>query len=145
MPDARLFDLDEFLPYRLVHAGDIVSLEFYRHYRKHYGLTRPEWRVMAHLGQYGALTARDICERASLHKTKVSRAVASLEKRKWVRRDEDERDRRFEWLTLTAHGDKAYAALCEEGKRYNTALRARLGADGAATLLKLLDQLENRN
>lgn len=141
MNDADDFDLEAFLPYRLVQAAEAVSLEFYRLYRSRYAMTRPEWRVMAHLGQYGALTARDICDRAQLHKTKVSRAVFSLEQRKWLKRGRDEGDRRFEWLELTGAGRKIYKDLCAEGVRHEARLRKRLGANGAAQLLVLLEKL----
>ena len=143
MSKATDFDLEAFLPYRLAQAAEAVSLEFYQLYRSRYAMTRPEWRVMAHLGQYGALTARDICDRASLHKTKVSRAVYALEQRKWLKRGRDDGDRRFEWLELTGAGRKTYDDLCREGLSLETRLRARLGANGAAQLLSLLQKLDD--
>ena len=137
------FDLEAFLPYRLACTAEAVSLEFYRLYRDRYAMTRPEWRVMAHLGRGQALTARDICERAQMHKTKVSRAAASLERRLWLRRRDDASDRRFEWLTLTAPGRRAYDDLCAEGLRLEARLRRRLGRDGAAQLIELLEKLND--
>ena len=142
MSKATDFDLEAFLPYRLAQAAEAVSLEFYRLYRSRYAMTRPEWRVMAHLGQYGALTARDICDRASLHKTKVSRAVYALEQRKWLKRGRDDDDSRFEWLELTGAGRKTYDDLCREGLSLETRLRERLGVNGAAQLLSLLHKLD---
>jgi len=138
------FTLEAFLPYRLAQTAEAVSLEFYRHYRACYAMTRPEWRVMAHLGEYGPLTARDICERAQLHKTKVSRAVASLERRRWLKRRDDAADRRFEWLALTASGRRTHRELCAEGARLEARLRARLGGDGAVQLLALLERLKDK-
>ena len=143
MSKATDFDLEAFLPYRLAQAAEAVSLEFYQLYRSRYAMTRPEWRVMAHLGQYGALTARDICDRASLHKTKVSRAVYALEQRKWLKRGRDDGDRRFEWLELTGAGRKTYDDLCREGLSLEARLRTRLGADGAAQLLSLWHKLDD--
>lgn len=136
------FDLEAFLPYRLVQTAEAVSLEFYQYYRKEYGLTRPEWRVLAHLGQYGMQTARDICVRARLHKTKVSRAVAGLEKRNWLRRTEEESDRRFELLELTKAGRKAYDAIGDEGVCHNLLLCDRLNDDDAILLLRILEKLD---
>ena len=136
------FDLEQFLPYRLVQTAEAVSLEFYQFYRKEYGLTRPEWRVLAHLGQYGIQTARDICQRARLHKTKVSRAVAGLEQRNWLRRTEEETDRRFELLELTKTGKKAYAAIGAEGLSHNSMLCKRLTDDDAVHLFRILEKLD---
>lgn len=53
-----------------------------------------------------------------MHKTKVSRAVASLETRGWLTRHVDEVDRRIEWLTLTASGAKVYAELAELARSF---------------------------
>lgn len=142
MKDEAAFSLEEFLPYRLVQTAEAVSLEFYRFYRKEYGLTRPEWRVLAHLGQYGAQTARDICDQARLHKTKVSRAVASLEQRGWLKRKEEEADRRFELLELTKEGRKAYNAIGAQAARHNAMLLGRVTNDDARRLVLILDKLD---
>ena len=135
------FDLETFLPYRLAQSAEAISLEFYQLYRSAYGMTRPEWRVMAHLAQYGEMTARDICNQAGLHKTKVSRAVRKLSDRGWLRRKEIAHDRRFEVLALTKPGLRIHDAIAKEGAGYNQRLRERLGARNAAQLLKLLEQL----
>ncbi|MEL6212475.1 MAG: MarR family winged helix-turn-helix transcriptional regulator [Pseudomonadota bacterium] len=144
MAQAQEFDLEQFLPYRIVQTGEAVSRDFYAYYRREYALTRPEWRVMAHLGQYGALTARDICGRAAMHKTKVSRAVAALERRKWLKRRPDDADNRVEWLSLTPAGEKAHRRICGEAARFNEALLRRLGAKEARTFIDLLDKLAAR-
>ena len=91
--------LEEFLPYRLNRLADMVSRDFSRIYKDRHGMTRPEWRVLASLGQFGRATASDIVAHSSQHKTKVSRAVAALEQRGWLVRETDEADRRSEHLT----------------------------------------------
>ena len=52
--------LEDFLPYRLNRLAEAVSRDFSRIYRERYGLTRPEWRTLAALGQYGTMTAKQI-------------------------------------------------------------------------------------
>jgi DNA-binding MarR family transcriptional regulator len=49
-------------------------------------MLRTEWRVLFHLGRYGAMSAREISRRAGIHKTKVSRAVAALERKRFLER-----------------------------------------------------------
>ena len=70
--------LEAFLPYKLSRAAELVSLRFARIYKDHAGLTRPEWRILATLGQYGTLTAKAIGAHSSMHKTKVSLCVPSI-------------------------------------------------------------------
>ncbi len=82
--DIEILELEMFLPYRLNRLADAVSREFSKIYRDRYGLTRPQWRTLAGLGQHGTMTATAIGEQSAMHKTKVSRAVAELERRKWL-------------------------------------------------------------
>src|SRR5512147_3009282 len=104
-------DLDSFLPYRLDILADAVSRGLSRLYKDRYGLAVPEWRVLAHLGQYAPITAKAIAAHSRMHKTKVSRAVAELERLGFVRRTDSDADRREEPLSLTAKGKAAYDDL----------------------------------
>jgi DNA-binding MarR family transcriptional regulator len=119
------FDLESFLPYALDRAAESAGRGFAAIYKARYGMLRTEWRVLAHLGRFGEMTARDICARADLHKTKVSRAVKALEDRRFLSRRTDERDRRNEILAMTAAGKAAYRHLSAEALAFDAAL-ARL-------------------
>lgn len=137
-----LLSLEGFLPYRLNHLADVVSREFARIYRERHGLTRPEWRTLATLGQHGTMTATAIGEHSSMHKTKVSRAVAELERRKWLTRVTDPADRRVDHLQLSKAGDKVYRELVPVAQAFEQDMLARLGADKARALAEGLAALE---
>ncbi|WP_099866790.1 MarR family winged helix-turn-helix transcriptional regulator [Pararhizobium haloflavum] len=141
MPKA-LLELDHFLPYRLSRAAEAVSRDFATLYRERYGMTRPEWRVLATVGQFGRITATAIGRHSSLHKTKVSRAVVALEKRRWISRSTDTDDRRIEHLTLTREGVACYRALVTIAKAYERRLIAALGDEQSAQLAHGLDAVE---
>ena len=96
--------LDGFLPYRMVRASDVLSQRFAALYKARYGISRPEWRTFAVLGERDGITATEIGRRSTMHKTKVSRAVAALEQRGWLTRAADLKDRRIEQLSLTSSG-----------------------------------------
>lgn len=132
------FDLEAFLPYRLNQAAEAVSLEFQDIYRRDYGMTRSEWRVFAHLGQYGRLTATEIGKKSGLHKTKISRAVFALEKRRWLQRQQDTNDRRQEHLVLTKLGSETYQRLGEQALNYDAQLRSRLSESEVDALIAIL-------
>ena len=134
--------LEEFLPYRLVRAAEAVSLDFSLIYKEKHGLSRPEWRVLATLAQFGRTTATDIGAHSAMHKTKVSRAVFELENRRWLSRKADEKDRRVEWLELTRTGRKVFATLAAPAKDYEQKLFAMLGKESAKHLLVALGKLE---
>jgi DNA-binding MarR family transcriptional regulator len=121
------FDLEQFLPYLLNQAAEVASRGFQDIYRSRYGMTRTQWRVMANLGKFGAMTARDICAISHIEKTKVSRAVAGLEGEGLLARSPSEQDRRAEVLSLTSKGLAVFAELGREAIDYDNALRTRLG------------------
>ncbi|WP_417767011.1 MarR family winged helix-turn-helix transcriptional regulator [Stappia sp.] len=136
--------LEEFLPYRLVRASELVSRRFAARYRTAYGISRPEWRTFAILGETGRTTATEISRRSTMHKTKVSRAVAALEKRGWLSRRADVADRRIEHLELSSSGAAVYAELAAMARDFQAALREEIGADAAAALEAGLAAVEAR-
>ena len=138
MTPAGDFDLDQFLPYLLNQAAEAASLGFQAIYRDGHGMTRTQWRVMANLGKFGAMTARDICAIAHVEKTKVSRAVAALERAGLLARHPSDTDRRAEILSLTATGKALFADLGQQAMAYDAGLRARLGLARAGDLDALL-------
>lgn len=139
-----LLALERFLPYRLNLAAEKVSQKFAQEYKKRYGLTRPEWRTFATIGQFEVITAREICNHSPMHKTKVSRAVNALEKRRWVKRTPDANDRRLEHLELTSTGKTAYKDLVGVAKAFEQSFITSIGEGDADHLLKALDAIERR-
>lgn len=135
------FDLENFLPYQLNLAAEKASLQFQSVYRSEYGMLRTEWRVIFHLGRYGDMTARQICDRGNLHKTKVSRAVAALEKRRFLKRNRMESDRRHEVLSLTQAGKTAFEKLSQSAQRYQSELSKEFSKKEFAVLTKCLKRL----
>ena len=142
--NADILALEKFLPYRLNQASEKVSQKFAQEYKKRYGLTRPEWRTFATIGQFGIITAREICNHSPMHKTKVSRAVFSLEKRRWVKRTQDPEDRRLEHLELTSVGQTAYKDLVSVARSFEQNFINSIGNEDAKLLLKALDAIERR-
>lgn len=135
------FDLRDFLPYLLNQAAEESSYVFQQVYKDRYGMLRNEWRVLFHVGRYGQMTAKDIGVRAKLHKTKISRAVSKLEKRRYLVRTRDETDRRSEILSLTAAGQTVYKDLRETAQRYDAELSAMFPTGEAALLRTMLRRL----
>jgi DNA-binding MarR family transcriptional regulator len=110
-PDEAPLKLEEFLPYRLNVLASLVSQALSRIYVERYGLGVPEWRVLVTLGQFGVMTGKAIGTHSHMHKTKVSRAVAELEKRKLIARRANRADLRESFLSLTPAGRTIYEEL----------------------------------
>ncbi|THD71991.1 MarR family transcriptional regulator [Thalassobius vesicularis] len=135
------FPLQQFLPYLLNQAAEESSLEFQQVYKNRYGMLRTEWRVLFHLGIYGRMTAKEIGERSKMHKTKISRAVQRLAERRFLTRDQDEKDRRLEHLELTTAGQAAYRDLRGVAERYDVKLSATLTPEENRVLRQALVKL----
>jgi len=137
-----ILELERFLPYRLNRLAEAVSRDFARSYRERLGLTRPEWRLLATLGQFGTMTATAVGAHSAMHKTKVSRAVVALEKRGWLARATDADDRRIERLTLTARGAATYRDMVPVAKAFEARIEALMGKQERAALTRGLAALE---
>lgn len=135
------FELAEFLPYLLNQAAEAASARFQERYRARFGMLRTEWRVMFHLARYGAMTATEIGRRASIHKTKISRAVRALEEKRFLERRVRDEDRRVETLRLSRAGHEAFRELEAIAKAYDRSLWEQFPAEDQAVLRRCLRQL----
>lgn len=100
--------LEDFLPYRLAILSHTVSSLIARVYDKRFGLTIPEWRVIAIVGRFPGLSAVEVAERTMLDKVAVSRAVTKLIKAGRIDREFADADRRRSILNLSEDGRKVH-------------------------------------
>ncbi|WP_198378028.1 MarR family winged helix-turn-helix transcriptional regulator, partial [Neoroseomonas rubea] len=128
------FDLDGFLPYRLSVASNRVSRLFARRYADEFGLSIPEWRVLAVVGADGTATARAVRDRTGMDKAKVSRAVAALLARRLLRHAPHRGDRRLEPLVLSAAGRRVFDAIVPRARALEAELTATLAPEARAAL-----------
>ena len=116
-----LIQLEGFLPHRLNVLSSLVSQALTQVYAQ-YGIGIPEWRVLVSLGQFGQMTGKAIGARTHMHKTKVSRAVAQLEARKFVTRKANRADLREAFLSLTPAGRAVYEELAPRAREFTAKL-----------------------
>lgn len=136
------FDLSDFLPYQLAVASSRISREFAERYRAEFGLTIPEWRVLAHLAQSDAVSVREIHARVDMDKSKVSRAAARLEASGLIEKRENVEDRRLLDMRLTAKGRDLIARIVPIADAFQSDLIRKLGdlsPDFCAGLQKLFE------
>jgi DNA-binding MarR family transcriptional regulator len=126
MTKVTTLELDRFLPYRLSVLSNIVSTAISGAYQKRFGLTIPEWRVMAVLAMTPDLSAAEVAQRTAMDKVAVSRAVASLLRERRIVRQTARADRRRSLLRLSAAGRKVYAQVVPVALDYERDLLAPL-------------------
>jgi DNA-binding MarR family transcriptional regulator len=140
-PPSPPLELETFLPYRLNILAETVSQSLAGVYRRRYGITVPEWRLLATLGQFGTVTAKGVGQHSRMHKTKVSRAAAALEARALIRREPNSQDMRESFLALTEDGRRIYETLAPQARAFAKALVADFSASDCERLDELLDRL----
>lgn len=142
MPLTPDFDLNAFLPYRINAAASRISRAFADRYREEFGISIPEWRVLAHLHHAGDVSVRDIEARVDMEKSKVSRAASRLEQAGYITKAVNEVDRRLLALRLTTEGRDLVARLIPVAMQFQDEMLAQLGplAQGLDAALTRLDQ-----
>src|SRR5436190_20002210 len=142
--EAPLLKLEDFLPHRLNVLSSLVSQALTRVYGQ-YGIGIPEWRVLVSLGQFGVMTGKAIGARTHMHKTKVSRAVAQLERRKYLARRANRDDLREAFLSLTPAGRAVYEELAPRAREFTDRLCEVVALTDRAAFDRAMRQLTERS
>ncbi|MBE2211842.1 MAG: winged helix-turn-helix transcriptional regulator [Xanthomonadaceae bacterium] len=135
-------DLEHFLPYRLSVLSNRISGAIAREYSERLSLSVTEWRVMAVLGRYPGLSAREVAERTAMDKVAVSRAVASLLSSGRLEREFDDEDRRRSVLQLSAQGLAVYDQVVPLALGFEQHVLEGMPEAERALLFRLLDRLD---
>ncbi len=136
--------LEHFVPYRLSILTNTVSTAIAGAYARRFGLSIPEWRVIAVLGLQPGLSAAEVAERTAMDKVAVSRAVSSLLRSRRVVRATANSDRRRSMLKLSRQGENVYWRVVPFARRYEKELLADLSASERESLDRLLSRLHRR-
>lgn len=136
--------LDRFLPYRLSVLSNLVSQALAEQYQARFGLSIPQWRVMANLGRTAPMSANEVAERTSMDKVKVSRAIASMQALDLLTRETDPRDNRMVSLKLSAKGRRIYEGIAPMALAWEQEFLSVLNDREIAALDKILVILDKR-
>ncbi|HVW68295.1 MAG TPA: MarR family winged helix-turn-helix transcriptional regulator [Steroidobacteraceae bacterium] len=141
-PAAGQLRLDGYLPYRLSVASNAVSRLIARAYEDRFGLTIPQWRLIAVLGESGPLTQRAIGTRTVMDKVTVSRATQGLVKRRLVQRAPHDADGRSHRLVLSQAGARLYQEVSPVALEYEARLLQHFDPAAIDSLKQFLRHLE---
>jgi DNA-binding MarR family transcriptional regulator len=142
--DGFVLRLEDFLPYRLVVAASLVSQATARTYATKYTIGIAEWRVIATLGEFGTMTAKQIGAHSHMHKTKVSRAVATLTRKKMLARRANRDDKREAFLTLSPAGIEVYESIAPAALALSQRMFGEVSAEDRTAFERVLDTVTAR-
>ncbi len=146
------FRLDAFLPYRFNVLAELMSRSLALIYQDRFGISVPEWRVLATLARESPLSAGEVGARTQMEKARVSRTLARMLDAGLITRQVDVRDNRVAVLALTRRGQELFRRITPLAREWEEQLLE--GIDAAeraafgATLAKLrarLDALRGRD
>ena len=135
-----MLQLSTFLPYRLSVLASIVSEGLAKAYER-FDIGVPEWRVIATVGEFGAVTSKGIAQHAHMNKVQVARAAASLEARGLIRRIPNRDDLREHHVAFTPAGARTYRAIATLAETYATQLKADITKADLAALDRVINAL----
>jgi DNA-binding MarR family transcriptional regulator len=144
MSETPRLQLDRFLPYRLSVLSNLVSSAIAGSYSSRFGISIPEWRVMAVLAMQPELSAAQVAERTAMDKVAVSRAVSSLLEKGRIERSVSPGDRRRSILNLSAEGARIYREVVPLALRHEQSLLDVLDTADRDALERILDTLLGR-
>ena len=140
-PEIPPLDLDRFLPYLVNVAASRLSTALSAVYEERFGISIPEWRVMAHVARNRNVSVREIHARVDMDKAKVSRAAARLESAGLIAKKVQSADKRLVALTLTRKGQALYGKIVPLALDYERRTLAIFTAEEEQRFRSLLGRL----
>lgn len=136
--------LENFLPYRLSILSNTVSSAIAIAYDKRFGLSIPEWRVIAVLGRFPGLSAVEVADRTMMDKVAVSRAVSKLLKNGRLDREFADADRRRSILNLSEEGRRVHDGVAPLALKFEADLLEGLSDEEITALNSTIERLMAR-
>lgn len=134
--------LDDFIPFRLSFTSNLVSETVARTYEALFGLSIPEWRLVAVVAETGGITQAAVGARTRMDKVTVSRAAVALVGRGLLARGPNPEDRRSHLLALTEAGRALHAAVAPKALELEGRIFAGFEPREVAALVAMLRRID---
>ena len=141
--DRVVFLLDRFPPLRLALLANRFTRIMRRACRP-LGLSVPGWRVVALLGQSGALPLRQVLIRSGIDKARLSRVTRQLCAQGYIELQTPADDRRRVSLELTPRGKEVHRELMRLLTDLQTMLLQNIGSEEYQVFGRVVDSLESQ-
>jgi DNA-binding MarR family transcriptional regulator len=103
-----------------------------------YGLSIPEWRVLAVLGYLGEVSVLTVAKHSAVLRTQLPKVTSELEKRGLVCRKPNPEDARSALLSLTETGRSTVDEILRRSRARNRAMLADLSREERKELMRLV-------
>lgn len=134
--------LDRFLPYRLSFTSNLVSDAVADTYKALFGLTIPEWRLVALIAEREGITQQEIGSLSRMDKVTVSRAAIALADRGLIERRPNPVDKRSQLLALSEAGTKLYESVAPKALEMERAVFGRFSDAELEAFTEMLRRID---
>ena len=138
----RRFQDEDFLLYCLPGVARRASSICAGEYLAAFGMTVPEWRLLAQIGRFGNISAKALSDLTFMDQVTISRAVHKCVTHGLIREIPNPRDRRSKTLALTAAGRTFLKRFFPRACALAARMEAGLTAPEVQTLKRLLRKLD---
>jgi DNA-binding MarR family transcriptional regulator len=135
-------DLKGHLPTLIAAVAAGIALHANREYAKFLQVSIAEWRIIALLGRYAPVSYNDVASQIRMDRAGISRTIALLERRGFIERVPDRKDRRQSIIVLTAKGTKMHDRIAPLARKRARRLEAALTATEFTALRRILGKLQ---
>nr|WP_047166436.1 MarR family winged helix-turn-helix transcriptional regulator [Sphingomonas sp. Y57] len=136
--------LDRFIPYRLSVTSNVVSDVISTAYEALFGLSIPEWRIVAVVAEQDGITQQGVCIATRMDKVTVSRATIALVDRGLITRAPNRADRRSRLLALSEAGQRLYADVAPKAIEFEDRIFSIFPAEELDRFMAMLRAIEQR-
>ena len=144
MAKARVSDLKDHLGYWLRYVSNQVSQAFARKVLAR-GVTVAEWVMLRVLYEHDALAPSVLAERIGMTRGAISKLADRLVAKALVMRTEDERDRRYQELAITAAGRALVPELAKLADQNDAEFFGHLTAADRAAMTRIMQDIIRRH
>jgi DNA-binding MarR family transcriptional regulator len=136
--------LEHAVPYKLYKLALRGSNAKSAYIKREVGLAIDEWKVLLLIGTFSPLSTKEVAERSTLDKVRISRTTDRLVKMGLVTAHRDPSDRRKVELKLTRAGKTKYRGVLTSLTAWDNAFVAGLDRKSRDLLVELLQILDRR-
>lgn len=137
-------ELVDFFPYQLSVVANRVSQSIAKIFKEKFDLQIPEWRILVTLYSVGTMSFKEVTDRTSMDKTRVSRAQRRMIDLGLIEAEIDEDDRRKVNLSLTKKGREICQEIIPEAKARDLWLQEVISTEEQKQLEVIMAKLFKR-
>ncbi len=105
-------------------------------------ITEQQWRVLRVLAEFGRMDTKTLADRSCLLFPSLTRIAATLRDKGLVTQTRDDKDRRRQFIKITAQGQKIIDDRAAQAAEIVAGFKSTLGDEKYETLLDLLALLD---